>query len=353
LDIKQNKVGTSVISSYDYAVNAIGQRTGVATSGTAFPAVPSWAWSYDSLGQVIAADSTVATSDRSYQYDTIGNSQKSADSLTLPVANNYTANALNQYSAIQQGGTGVSPVYDLDGNATAYPLPISSTTNSTLSWDAENRLISALVNGVTTTYLYDAQSRRIAKVAGTSATTSTATLYLYDAWNCIAEYERGTGVSPVLTLKKTRLWGTDLSGTPQGAGGVGGLLCESQISNSQISNYYPTYDGNGNISEYLSTTCTTAAHFEYDPFGNTVVNTDTANLFTYRFSTKPRDQETGLYYYGYRYYDSATGRWPSKDPIVEKGGVNLYGFAGNDGLNRLDIGSSAKSVGEFRFRKFS
>ena len=41
--------------------------------------------------------------------------------------------------------------------------------------------------------------------------------------------------------------------------------------------------------------------------------------------------------YGYRYYDSVTGRWPSRDPIEEKGGVNLYGFMGNDGINRIDI----------------
>jgi RHS repeat-associated protein len=318
-------------------VNAIGQRTGVATSGTAFPAVPSWAWSYDSLGQVIAADSSVATSDRSYQYDTIGNRQKSADSLTLPVANNYSANLLNQYSAINnQQSSVINPSYDFDGNATAYPMPAAPATNSSLAWDAENRLISSTVGTATTTYQYDAQSRRIAKVAGTSATTSTATLYLYDAWNCLAEYERGTGVSPVLTLKKTRLWGTDLSGTPQGAGGVAGLLSESLISNPQSPIYYPTYDGNGNISEYLTATGTLAAHFEYDPFGNTVVNTDTGNLFPYRFSTKPRDQETGLHYYGYRYYDPMTGRWPSRDPIQEDGGVNLYGFVGNNGVNKLD-----------------
>jgi RHS repeat-associated protein len=338
LDVKQNKVGTSVISSYDYAVNAIGKRTGVTTSGTAFPAAPSWAWSYDALGQVIAADSSVATSDRSYQYDTIGNRQKSADSLTLPVANNYSANLLNQYSAINnQQSSVINPSYDFDGNATAYPMPVAPTTNSTLAWDAENRLISSTVGTATTTYQYDAQSRRIAKVAGTSATTSTATLYLYDAWNCLAEYERGTGVSPVLTLKKTRLWGTDLSGTPQGAGGVGGLLSESLISNPQSPIYYPLYEGNGNISEYLTATGTTAAHFEYDPFGNTVANTDSQNLFTYRFSTKPRDVETGLYYYGYRYYDPTTGRWLSRDPIEEKGGVNLYGFVGNDAVDKLDV----------------
>jgi len=41
-------------------------------------------------------------------------------------------------------------------------------------------------------------------------------------------------------------------------------------------------------------------------------------------------------YYGYRWYDPVTGRWPSRDPIGEEGGVNLYGFVGNDGLNQWD-----------------
>ncbi len=40
--------------------------------------------------------------------------------------------------------------------------------------------------------------------------------------------------------------------------------------------------------------------------------------------------------YGYRYYDPLTGRWPSRDPIEEEGGVNLYGFIRNDGVNRVD-----------------
>ena len=41
--------------------------------------------------------------------------------------------------------------------------------------------------------------------------------------------------------------------------------------------------------------------------------------------------------YNYRYYDPLTGRWPSRDPIEEKGGVNLYGFVGNDGVDRFDV----------------
>ena len=40
--------------------------------------------------------------------------------------------------------------------------------------------------------------------------------------------------------------------------------------------------------------------------------------------------------YLYRYYDPLTGRWPSRDPIEERGGVNLYGFVGNDG-NSIDV----------------
>jgi hypothetical protein len=37
-----------------------------------------------------------------------------------------------------------------------------------------------------------------------------------------------------------------------------------------------------------------------------------------------------VFYYKYRHYDPALGRWPSRDPIGEKGGVNLYAFVGND-----------------------
>jgi RHS repeat-associated protein len=41
-------------------------------------------------------------------------------------------------------------------------------------------------------------------------------------------------------------------------------------------------------------------------------------------------------YYGYRYLDPHTGRWPSRDPIEERGGINLYGFVGNNPATRID-----------------
>ena len=53
--------------------------------------------------------------------------------------------------------------------------------------------------------------------------------------------------------------------------------------------------------------------------------------------TDPAAEGGHVAYYGYRFYDPLTGGWPSRDPIGEQGGVNLYGFVGNDGVNWADI----------------
>jgi RHS repeat-associated protein len=202
-----------------------------------------------------------------------------------------------------------------------------------LIWNAENRLSEVRDSSGTTlaSYSYDHLGRRIAKTSG-----GVTTYYVYDGWNPIAEY---TGT----TLSKAYTWGMDLIGSMQAAGGVGGLLAVTD----GIASYYPTYDGNGNISEYLDSGGTTQAHYEYDAFGNETVKTGAkANDFAHRFSTKPQDTETGLYYYGYRYYDPVTGRWPSRDPIEEKGGINLYAFVENNGINLIDyLGYSQFSAG--------
>jgi RHS repeat-associated protein len=322
---KVNKVDTTTISGYFYTVNNFDQRTGVEKDGTAFSTTRTIAWGYNSKGEVVKADSSESGLDRAYQYDGIGNRLKSANGLTLPSTNNYTPNILNQYVAIDA----ITPSHDDDGNATAYPLPANTSANSALVWDGENRLIQAQVNGgATVSYVYDSQSRRIAESVGT-----TTTVYVYDGWNPITEY------SSTFALTKTYTWGSDLSGSMQGAGGVGGLLAVSDGTGI----YYPTFDGNGNVSEYLNATGAIAAHYEYDPFGKTtVINGSKANDFVHRFSTKPLDLITELYYYGYRFYDPQTGRWPSRDPIEESGGYNLYGFVANDGVNAWDILGLAK-----------
>jgi YD repeat-containing protein len=102
----------------------------------------------------------------------------------------------------------------------------------------QNRLISATVGTSAITYAYDHQSRLISATTG-----GTTVRYLYDGWNRIAEYNGTTQIAAYL-------WGLDLSGSPQGAGGVGGLLAISSIASGSVSDtFYPAYDGNGNVSE--------------------------------------------------------------------------------------------------------
>jgi len=121
-------------------------------------------------------------------------------------------------------------------------------------------------------------------------------------------------------------YGLDLSGTLQGAGGIGGLLSiitQDTSNPSDQSEYYYCYDANGNVTDLVDTNGTTVAHYEYDPFGNTTQQSGSAaSQNPFRFSTKYLD-ETGLYYYGYRYYSPQLGRWPSRDPITELGSVLL------------------------------
>jgi RHS repeat-associated protein len=339
LDVKENKAGTTIISKHDYLVNAIGQRSNLAQTGTAFAtafaAARDIAWGYDPLGQVTSADSTIPGLDRAYAFDLIGNRLRAATGSidpNDPAAATYTPTALNQYSSINNQSSIINPQFDTDGNMTSGPLPANVNANSALVWDGENRLIQATVGttGSVVRYSYDSQSRRIAETVGTNTK-----ITVYDGWNPIAEYAIQNST---FTIQNSYLWGIDLSGTLQGAGGVGGLLMTSLITNNSItSNYFPTYDGTGNVSEYLNESGEVSAHYEYDPFGKTTVATGAkASQFSHRFSTKPLDATTGLYYYGYRFYDPNTGRWPSRDPIEERGGVNLYGFCYNSPPQFID-----------------
>jgi RHS repeat-associated protein len=108
--------------------------------------------------------------------------------------------------------------------------------------------------------------------------------------------------------------------------------------------HYALTDAMGSVTAVASTAGTVVERYSYTAFGQSqVMDKDFINrsLSSYdwqtRFHGETRDDETGFYNYGYRYYDPKTGRWPSRDPIEEQGGLNLYGFIGNDGINTIDI----------------
>jgi RHS repeat-associated protein len=338
----------SVVSSHTYDYNAANQRWKAVLADGSY-----WEYGYDALGQVTSgrkhnADGTlVAGQQFGYGFDDIGNRlQSTVEGQQSTV---YDANLLNQYTNIVTTVTGqppvpVAPIHDDDGNLTA-------DGDWTYTWDAENRLIemettaAAVADGTPKQKLefgYDHMSRRISKkVYSWDAQASVFSLqssvvFVYDGWNLIAEL---TEVSGQMSVVRSHVWGLDLSGTEQGAGGVGGLL----FTTSHLplaSSHFACFDGNGNVSALVDTaTGNLAAAYEYDPFGNLIArieNPASSIQNPFLFSTKYTDTETGLLYYGYRYYQPGTGRWLSRDPLGEGGGIALFVHIQNGGINAID-----------------
>lgn len=108
-----------------------------------------------------------------------------------------------------------------------------------------------------------------------------------------------------------------------------------EIDDSEKYYYHP--DHNKNIIAQSNATGDLIATWDYDAFGNITSQTGTtASKNPFRFSSEYHDENLGLIYYNYRHYNPRDGRWISRDPIGEEGGVNLYGFVGNNLLNVID-----------------
>lgn len=90
------------------------------------------------------------------------------------------------------------------------------------------------------------------------------------------------------------------------------------------------------MTAYVTESGQLAAWYAYDGFGNTIDSYATTTHFSFRFSPKYLDTETGMYYYGRRFYLPHLGRWLNRDPIEEDGGENLYAFCKNNGLMYFD-----------------
>ena len=186
---------------------------------------------YNGRSEVIGA--IIDGSSELHEYDDIGNSTLAAYNF---ITNIYTANNVNQYTSILcASAPRREPAYDADGNMTFDGV-------LDYSYDVENRLVSISSNGITiVTNQYDHKGRRIRKTTPIAVTT-----FLYDGWNLIYEHE----VIGTVTNETFYYWGKDISGTLQGAGGIGGLLYLKR--NGTI--YVPHYDAYGNVLRYTDTT---------------------------------------------------------------------------------------------------
>jgi len=385
---------------WDYSYDALGQVTGGVKKTAAGQAIPgmTFGYSYDDIGNRKTSTTGVPSHESAYTanllnqytqrtvpgwFDLLGSANPAATvSVTSPAdsaspAAGHASTRLGPYwhAAVSvtntaavwqslkvtgvlknQGAAGKDIVAEQTGNLFVPQTPEAFTYDDdgnlltdgrwTYTWDAENRLVAMETKsgiGVSPmmrlVFAYDAQARRVSKQVynwtnGAWALQS-ETRFLYDSWNLVAEF----AVAPATqarTLKTAYVWGLDLSGSLQGAGGVGGLLA-STIAATGTTNYFG-YDGNGNVAALVNVANgAEVEHYEYDPFGNplkshgSIIKTN-----SFKFSTKYQDDDTGILYYGYRYYNPGTGKWLSKDPIGENGGINIYIHSYNDVANNID-----------------
>jgi len=342
VDNVANSVSTS---KYTYAYDVLGRRSSRVQEGSAFAQYSFDAFEYNDRSEVIDSKryqgsditdlSSPVTADAfAYEFDPIGNRIESSTGI-LPVTD-YTTNELNQYT--QVSGLNTQPSHDSDGNLT-------EQDGWFYKWNAENRLIEAysFAADKKLEFVYDYLGRRVEKKVTqiSTATVTSVERFLYDGWNLVAVYDAANSVA----LVKTHTWGLDLSQTLQGAGGVGGLLGVEELSGIHQGIYAFTFDVNGNVSEVLDDTGAVAAHYEYSPFGEVIRSIGSyAGANVWRFSSKYLDVETGLYYYGYRHYDPAKGRWLNRDPLAELGALNLYGFVKNKPIVGFDLLGLIRSV---------
>ncbi len=271
------------------------------------------------------------------------NSQASATCFTLTNGNNaYTAIAQDSYnrkdtnSVVFSLPSTVNYVYDLNGNLT-------SDSARGFDYDDENQLMRVTVtNTWKSEFTYDGRMRRRIRKEYTwqnSAWVVTNEVrYIYDG-NLEIQWRDGNNL-PTLTLTR----GRDLGGSLQGGGGIGGLLARTDAASGQTAYFHA--DGNGNVTCLINGNQTIVAKYIYDPFGNTLSKSGMladANIF--RFSSKEYHANSGLYYYGYRFYDPNLQRWLNRDPIMEQGGMNLYTFARNRRPAMIDSFGFAGTIG--------
>jgi RHS repeat-associated protein len=320
--------GTTLDAS-TYGLNAGNQRTWHTNAAGAYVG-----YNYDSIGQLKVADSSANAEDRGYQYDASWNLNYRTNNGSLQT---FSVDSENQLTSAPDG----SCTYDANGN-----LIVAQDETQLLGYDAENQLVvvtnySGEVLSSRVNFYYDGMNRlrkrleydwvpdteeerpggggngpSAGKGGGGSWNLLSETRYLYDGWRVIQE--RDGDNTP--TVSYTR--GTDLSGSLEGAGGIGGLLARSHDYSSgtwSTHNYYHA-DGNGNITALVDSSGASQASYRYDPYGNTLSSSGSlAGANAYRFSSKEWMATAGLYYYGYRCYSPNWQRWVNRDPLDEFG----------------------------------
>jgi RHS repeat-associated protein len=253
-------------------------------------------YGYDALDRLIQ-DSITSTpsSSTSFSYDPNGNRQSDSGGSYIYLS---ATNRLSQYYS--------QPItLDTAGN----------TVNDgiyTYVYNNAGELQSVAQGGTLGSYVYNHRHQRTQKT-----TASSTTVYHYDVLGNLILETNASGVSQVAYV-----WADSQP------------LAQIVKSGSTDTLSYLLADQEGTPRLATSTTKAVVWRYEGRAFGNTAPSGSvTVNL---RYPGQYFDSETGLYYWGARYYDPKTGRGISSDPIGLAGGLNTYTYVSNNPLRWID-----------------
>ncbi len=245
-----------------------------------------------------------------YDYDNVGNRRMSMEAGDYTF---YEANELNQYTNItgseDDADGSFIPTFDADGNQTIIK---TSTGIWRTAYNVENRPVS-FTNADTGTVVecaYDSKGRRSYKKVTINGTVTLHQCYIYRSNLQIACIDLTRNHHPCMWL---------LTWDPTQPVSTRPLAI-------QIGGTWYTYgcDLTKNICELYSTSGYISTSYTYTPFGAV---TDTGSITQpIQWSSEVYNNEIGLVYYNFRYYNPSDGRWIQRDFIAEAGNDNLYLF---------------------------
>ena len=260
---------------------------------------------YDNADQLLTAPLKNASTNAlvrqyTYAYDLASNRTSEQ------VVNKTTTSTPNNINEIvsQSGGTTRTLTYDLNGSL------INDGLTRTFEWDGANRLVAINYTGTTnrSEFTYDGLSRCVKIVEKTGGTVNSTRKFVW----CGAEKCEFRNANNAVQLQ---------------------IFPQGQYQGSGA--YYYTRDHLGSIRELVDGSGTVVARYDYDPYGRstTVIGT---NKPDFNFTGLYQHAKSGLDMAVHRFYDPDLGRWLSRDPIGEAGGINLYGYVGNNPVNYVD-----------------
>jgi len=218
-------------------------------------------------------------------------------------ANNNTRT--NNYQVVVPSGATKTLTYDGNGNL------LSDGVNSYI-WDARNRMVKvSYSSGASSEFVYDALNRRVAIVEKDDSSNIISTKRF--VWNGLQIAEERDATNVVTKQYFAQGW-RDVAAS---------------------ANYYYTKDHLGSVREITDGGSNQVAQYNYDPYGRATKLSGTVDsdmLYTGHYY----HAESGLFLAPFRSYDSNLGRWISRDPIGEAGGLNLYGYVSNNPISLFD-----------------